>query len=69
MSISNSFNSKKIRNIDGKFLTTKQDQSIHGIGLNSVNMALEKYDGCMKINHDNSSFEVEIMIPLKSSTK
>lgn len=66
MYVKNTFNNKKIRTVGGHFFTTKQDRSIHGIGLNSVKIALEKYDGCMKIDYDDTTFEVEIMIPLQT---
>lgn len=62
----NTYNCEKIRKTAGKFLTTKQDYNIHGIGLSSVKNALEKYDGYMKITHGECTFNVEIMIPIKT---
>lgn len=69
MSIKNSFDSKRVREIDGKFVSTKHDQNSHGIGLESVNISLEKCNGHMKIEHDSDIFTVIIMISLESCAK
>lgn len=64
MIISNSFDPKNIKEIAGKLQSSKHNQDIHGIGLESVKISLEKCEGYMKIEHYNSTFTVEIMIPL-----
>lgn len=69
MNIKNSFDSRKIRIIAGKLQTTKSNEDVHGIGLESVRISLEKCDGYMKTEYDNSVFSVEIMIPLNACTK
>lgn len=64
MNIKNSFDPKSINESAGKFHTTKHDSTIHGIGLQSVSISLEKYDGHMVIKHEEDVFSLEIMIPL-----
>ena len=64
--ISNTYDSKRIKKSNGKFLSTKENANMHGIGLQSVQMASEKYDGLIKIDHDQSVFKVELMLPLNN---
>ncbi|MDF2672337.1 MAG: hypothetical protein K0R09_602 [Clostridiales bacterium] len=45
-----------------EFKSTKKKHS--GIGLQNVRMALEKYQGSMRINYDNKIFKVNIVIPI-----
>lgn len=48
----------------GKPLTTKKDKDIHGLGLTNIENTVEKYDGLMKLYHDNGLFRVELMMYL-----
>lgn len=64
--ISNTYDSKRIKKSNGRFLSTKENVNMHGIGLQSVQMALEKYDGLIKIDHDQLVFKVELMLPLNN---
>lgn len=59
-------NSKEneIKKDGSKILTSKKDRSIHGIGIDNVRSCVENYNGDMKINYDESSFKVRIMIPI-----
>lgn len=59
-------NSKEndIKKEGSKILTSKKDKSIHGIGIDNVRSCVKKYDGDMKIDYDESSFKVRIMIPI-----
>lgn len=59
-------NSKEneIKKDGSKILTSKKDKSIHGIGIDNVRSCVEKYNGDMKIDYDESSFKVRIMIPI-----
>lgn len=59
-------NSKEneIKKDGNKILTSKKDKSIHGIGIDNVRSCVKKYDGDMKIDYDESSFKVRIMIPV-----
>ncbi len=42
--------------------TTKQDKNMHGIGLNSVKSAVEKYNGTLEITAENNIFNVDIVL-------
>ena len=59
-------NSKEneIKKDGSKILTSKKDKSIHGIGIDNVRSCVEKYNGDMKIDYDESNFKVRIMIPI-----
>ena len=35
-----------------------------GLGIQNVNIALEKYEGNMRIDYDNKTFKVNIIIPI-----
>lgn len=45
-----------------EYLSTKQAQGEHGIGLSSVKQTVEKYDGEMKIGHTEERFKVDIFL-------
>lgn len=53
----NEINEKK-----GRFLSDKEDQSAHGIGISSVKEIVDKYDGTLDISYDNEWFKVVILI-------
>lgn len=61
--VSNSYNGKLISK-EGNFMTVKDDIGIHGYGLESVRREVEKCNGNMNIEHDESKFLVSIMLPL-----
>ncbi|MGL5507031.1 MAG: sensor histidine kinase, partial [Paraclostridium sp.] len=44
----------------GNILTSKEDKVNHGLGIKSINKSLEKYDGSIKFNYDDDTFEVFI---------
>lgn len=44
--------------------TTKADSINHGFGIKSMKMIVEKYKGCMNINTDNSTFSLQIALPI-----
>lgn len=44
------------------YLTTKMDSKNHGIGLQNVKKIVEEYNGTLEITHDNSIFDVKIML-------
>ena len=46
----------------GEFMTTKQDQKNHGIGMLSMKKVVETYNGEMTINVENNIFEMTIML-------
>jgi hypothetical protein len=49
---------------DGKLLTNKEDKQLHGIGLNSIRHAAEKYGGSVDVQLDQPGiFVLKILIP------
>ena len=56
-----------IRQQDGKLLTGKQDAAEHGIGLDSIRLAVERYGGNVEFRFDNAAgvFDLVLMIPLE----
>ena len=61
--IKNSFVGKLRRKQD-VFLTTKAEKGNHGIGLNSVKHIVEKYDGLLKIETQETLFCVNVILYL-----
>ena len=53
--------------LDRKLITSKQDKSLHGLGIESVVRTLKKYDGLFDWSYDdkNRVFETTIAIPKK----
>ena len=47
---------------NGVFKTNKEDDTIHGIGLQSVQSAISKYNGILKIDYTNNKFHLCIML-------
>ena len=45
---------------DNAFLSKKKEQSLHGIGLNSVKSTIKKYSGEMDINHGGGVFKLTL---------
>lgn len=46
----------------GRFISDKEDQSAHGIGISSVKEIVDKYDGTLDISYDRQWFKVVILI-------
>lgn len=53
-----------IKTENGKIKTSKNDEENHGYGLASIREIIDRYDGVMEINHDNTEFTLLITIPL-----
>ncbi len=51
-------------NVKSGLATTKRDKEIHGIGLNSVQRIVEKYNGILDINYRGKLFCVKLMLYL-----
>ena len=51
---------------DGRFLTTKSSKMIHGYGISIIQSTVEKHEGTMHIEYDDTSFEIYISLPLDS---
>ncbi|MCI7589935.1 MAG: GHKL domain-containing protein [Spirochaetia bacterium] len=60
--IKNSCQLKQKRDSNGRYLTTKEDASCHGIGLVSVEQALAEYDGELFIENERGEFRVSAVL-------
>lgn len=47
---------------DSEYLTTKKVRLLHGMGLTNVRRVVNKYDGRLEINHENSVFCVRAIL-------
>lgn len=47
---------------NGKFASTKEEKSGHGIGLSSVRQVCKKYQGTMEISAENQVFRVHLLL-------
>lgn len=61
ISLSNAY-CDNIKEHNGRFKSTKKNHL--GLGLENVRLAIEKYEGNLKINYDENSFKVNIIIPI-----
>lgn len=57
--ISNSYKDSPVLKQD-KFLSIKSDKRMHGLGMTSMQMIVEKYDGYMEADYDSENFTVVI---------
>lgn len=65
--VSNSKSSEvsvKSNSIGGRF-TTKEDKENHGFGLNNIQRIVTRYEGLLKIEDKDSTFNVHIALPFK----
>ena len=60
--IRNNYQIKRIKDSYGNYLTTKEDQIHHGLGLSSIKHAIENYHGEMDITDENNEFQVVIVL-------
>lgn len=59
--VRNSFDGIVKKNREGKYLTLKQDSENHGMGIQSIEKAVSKYNGLITIEHDKE-FVVTILL-------
>lgn len=54
---------------NGEIVTSKKDQENHGIGLQSIRHAAERYDGVIRIRQDEEKhwFDLTLLLPLRES--
>jgi len=57
--ISNSYKDSPVLEQD-KFISIKSDKRMHGLGMTSMQMIVEKYDGNMELDYDSENFTVLI---------
>lgn len=61
--VNDCISSSKIKMNNGIFKTTKDMKKLHGIGLNSIKRAVEKYDGNCEFDTYDDLFITKILIP------
>ena len=66
MKIVNSMEKKPIIRND-KFHTTKSDKDVHGIGLESVEASISKYQGTLLLEHTEDQFSAVVSVTGKSN--
>lgn len=49
---------------EGLPITTKEDKQLHGYGIKSIRLAVEKYNGSLTIHSQNQWFTIRILIPI-----
>lgn len=59
--ISNSYDGKVVKKA-GRFLSRKCDRENHGLGLQSVQSGLKKYNGTMQIFYDDTKFTIKALL-------
>ena len=59
--INNSFNGLA-KKVEDHYITRKKDEKNHGLGLKSVQKAIQKYDGAMQVSHDEKGFQVKVLM-------
>jgi hypothetical protein len=59
----NSLNEKPILR-KGKFVTLKENASIHGIGIENIKDIVAKYKGEVRFDYDDSMFNVRVVMPV-----
>jgi sensor histidine kinase regulating citrate/malate metabolism len=50
---------------EGLPATTKQDRTLHGFGLRSIQYLAEKYNGTMQISMEQNLFVLNVLLPTK----
>lgn len=62
--VSNEFDGK-LQKKDNIFLSSKKNPHLHGIGMKSIQTAVEKYHGSMKVNIKENKFKLLILLNLE----
>lgn len=62
--ISNTANTKDLIIENGKLKTTKKDKKLHGIGIDSINREIRKYNGRVITSIEDNRFITEIIVPV-----
>ena len=60
--IENSFNGELYTDGKGNVITRKNDKKNHGIGIKSIQRALQKYNGFMNVDIDNKNYKLTIIM-------
>ena len=65
--VENSFDGR-LRMVEGRPATLKQNRARHGYGLRNIESAAERYGGTMTIEATDSWFSLRILVPLPATT-
>ena len=49
---------------NGKIVSTKSNREEHGLGLKNIEAIAEKFNGCVEIRHENSTFVLNLLLYL-----
>lgn len=60
--IQNPYKGNIKKNRRGQIITSKPDKRVHGIGLDSVQRTVEKYDGELLVEYKNGLFKVNVLL-------
>ena len=60
--VENTYDGTTMRIKDGRLLTTKNDEEVHGLGMNNMRSCVEKYYGTMQYELGESRFILTIML-------
>ena len=63
--VSNDFDGQVLQKND-VFLSSKEDKHLHGVGMKSIQAAIEKYHGSMKVAVKENKFKLMLMLRLDS---
>lgn len=55
----------EIEEREGKFVTSKRDKELHGIGLQSVDSVIRRYGGMKEVSYNEKEFCVDIVLPVE----
>lgn len=67
ISVKNTYENALVKH-DGMFLTTKNEEDEHGIGICNIASVIEKYGGSYVIKPDDEEFYFSIIIPQNGNT-
>lgn len=62
LTISNPIGKGGVNQSDGEFLTTKENEKIHGFGMRSIKRVVDKYEGHMRVDTEGGIFIVTIYL-------
>ena len=51
-----------LKQVDGKMITRKENSSIHGIGISSVQSVVNKYEGLIELKQEEDMFIVNALL-------
>lgn len=59
--VKNSYNGI-VKKVENRYMTTKEEKDFHGIGLESIQQIVKKYDGELEISYDEEFFNIGIVL-------